>query len=69
MQEADEGEPADRFGHQGVSPAAGGFDANGFPDLSDILNEMFGFGDVFNSDDVFPAKPFEYGKCPPKDHP
>ena len=40
----------DRFGHQGVATAAGGgFDANGFPDLSDILNEMFGFGDVFSS--------------------
>jgi len=40
----------DRFGHQGVSSAAGGgFDASGFPDLSDILNEMFGFGDVFGS--------------------
>jgi molecular chaperone DnaJ len=40
----------DRFGHQGVPTAAGGgFDANGFPDLSDILNEMFGFGEVFGS--------------------
>ena len=38
----------DRFGHQGVSSAAGGgFDGGGMPDLSDILNEMFGFGDVF----------------------
>lgn len=38
----------DRFGHQGVPTAAGGgFDANGFPDLGDILNEMFGFGEVF----------------------
>jgi molecular chaperone DnaJ len=35
----------DRFGHQGVGSAAGGgFDANGFPDLGDILNDMFGFG-------------------------
>jgi molecular chaperone DnaJ len=35
----------DRFGHQGVSGAsgAGGFDASGFPDLSDILSDMFGF--------------------------
>ena len=41
----------DRFGHQGVPAAAGGgFDASGLPDLSDILNEMFGFGDVFDSD-------------------
>ena len=27
--------------------AGGGFDANGFPDLGDILSDMFGFGDVF----------------------
>jgi molecular chaperone DnaJ len=38
----------DRFGHQGVAGAAGGgFDATGFPDLNEILNEMFGFGDAF----------------------
>lgn len=38
-----------RFGHQGVPTAAGnaGFDAQGFPDLGDILSDMFGFGDVF----------------------
>jgi molecular chaperone DnaJ len=35
----------DRFGHQGVPGASGngGFDA-GFPDLGDILSEMFGAG-------------------------
>ena len=39
----------DRFGHQGVPTAAGngGFDASGFPDLSDILSDVFGFGDMF----------------------
>src|SRR5258707_7212094 len=38
----------DRFGHQGVASAAGaGFDASGFPDLGDILSDVFGFGDVF----------------------
>ncbi|MEQ1884414.1 MAG: molecular chaperone DnaJ [Bryobacteraceae bacterium] len=39
----------DRFGHAGVTSAAGnGFDgAAGFPDLSDILSDVFGFGDVF----------------------
>jgi molecular chaperone DnaJ len=41
----------DRFGHQGVAGAAGGgfgFDGGaGFPDLSDILSDVFGFGDVF----------------------
>jgi molecular chaperone DnaJ len=38
----------DRFGHQGVPTAAGGgFDAGGFPDLGDILSDVFGFGDVF----------------------
>src|SRR5262245_18094800 len=42
----------DRFGHQGVPTAAGGgFDVNGFPDLGDILNDMFGFGvgDMFGT--------------------
>ncbi len=39
----------DRFGHAGVASAAGnGFDgAAGFPDLADILSDVFGFGDVF----------------------
>jgi molecular chaperone DnaJ len=39
----------DRFGHQGVNGAsgAGGFDTGGMPDLSDIINEMFGFQDAF----------------------
>lgn len=38
----------DRFGHQGVAGAAGGgFDATGFPDLGDILSDVFGFGEVF----------------------
>src|SRR3984957_13075244 len=38
-----------RFGHQGVPTASGngGFDASGFPDLGDILSDVFGFGDVF----------------------
>jgi molecular chaperone DnaJ len=41
----------DRYGHAGVSGAAGngGFDMGGFPDLSDLLNEMFGFGDPFGA--------------------
>ena len=43
----------DRFGHQGVSQAAGaggGFDPsvfNDFGDFADILGGMFGFGDMF----------------------
>jgi len=39
----------DRFGHQGVAGAAGnGFDPSaGFPDLSDILSDVFGFSDPF----------------------
>src|SRR6516164_9863023 len=38
-----------RFGHQGVPTASGngGYDAQGFPDLSDILSDVFGFGDMF----------------------
>src|SRR6201992_3550394 len=35
----------DRFGHQGVGPAAGaGFDPTIFADFSDILGDLFGFG-------------------------
>jgi molecular chaperone DnaJ len=39
----------DRFGHQGVSAAGGGagFDGAGFPDLGDILSDVFGFSDMF----------------------
>src|SRR5258708_7839504 len=39
----------DRFGHQGVAAAGGGagFDASGFPDLGDILSDVFGFSDMF----------------------
>jgi molecular chaperone DnaJ len=40
----------DRFGHAGVSSAAGGaggFDPSAFQDLSDIFGEFFGFGDIF----------------------
>jgi molecular chaperone DnaJ len=42
----------DRFGHQGVAGAAGnGFDATaaGFPDLADILSDVFGFGEAFGA--------------------
>jgi molecular chaperone DnaJ len=43
----------DRFGHAGVSGAAssgfGGFDPNVFADFSDILGDLFGFGDIFGS--------------------
>ncbi len=35
----------DRFGHQAA--ASGGFDPNAFSDFSDILGDLFGFGDVF----------------------
>src|SRR6266478_9307031 len=38
----------DRFGHQGVQSAAQGFDPDNF-DLSDILGDFFGFGDLFGS--------------------
>jgi molecular chaperone DnaJ len=38
----------DRFGHQGVQGAGGsGFEAGGFTDLSDVLGEFFGLGDMF----------------------
>jgi len=39
----------DRFGHAGVGGAAGagGFDPSVFADFSDILGDIFGFGDFF----------------------
>ena len=40
----------DRFGHAGVGGAgggAGGFDPTVFSDFSDILGDLFGFGDAF----------------------
>lgn len=36
----------DRFGHQGLQSGSAGFDPGSF-DLSDILGEFFGFGDMF----------------------
>ena len=41
----------DRFGHAGVSgvggPGGSGFDPSVFSDFSDILGDLFGFGDLF----------------------
>lgn len=38
----------DRFGHQGVPGAGGGFDPNNLTDFGDILGDLFGFGgDIF----------------------
>jgi molecular chaperone DnaJ len=37
----------DRFGHQGVAASSQGFDGAGFPDLGDILSDVFGFSDIF----------------------
>ena len=43
----------DRFGHAGLGSAAGGgfngFDPNVFADFSDILGDIFGFGDLFGN--------------------
>ncbi len=36
----------DRYGHQGVAAGAG-FESSGFPDLGDILSDVFGFSDIF----------------------
>ncbi|HEY5611698.1 MAG TPA: molecular chaperone DnaJ [Thermoanaerobaculia bacterium] len=37
----------DRYGHQGLGAQAGGFDPSQFVDFSDILGDLFGFGDLF----------------------
>jgi len=40
----------DRFGHAGVgSSASSGFDPSVFADFSDILGDLFGFGDMFGN--------------------
>ncbi|MFN0169216.1 MAG: molecular chaperone DnaJ [Bryobacteraceae bacterium] len=40
----------DRYGHQGVAATgAAGFDPNAFTDFSDILGDLFGFGDLFGA--------------------
>lgn len=39
----------DRFGHAGVSSAAGNWGAPGFGGIEDILGDLFGFGDVFGA--------------------
>jgi molecular chaperone DnaJ len=42
----------DRFGHQGVNfggPGGPGFEEGGFTDFSDILGDLFGFGDMFGN--------------------
>lgn len=38
----------DRYGHQGMS-GVGGFDPNQFADFTDILGDLFGFGDFFGA--------------------
>jgi molecular chaperone DnaJ len=37
----------DRFGHQGVQGAAGGFDPSTFSGFEDIIGDFFGLGDLF----------------------
>lgn len=50
LSDADKRARYDRFGHAGVSGAAG-FDASQFTDFSDILGDLFGFGDLFGGGD------------------
>src|SRR5262245_25784112 len=48
LSDADKRARYDRFGHQGVAgTGAGGFDPTIFADFSDILGDLFGFGDPF----------------------
>jgi molecular chaperone DnaJ len=37
----------DRFGHQAVQGAGGGFDPSAFTGFEDIIGDFFGFGDLF----------------------
>jgi molecular chaperone DnaJ len=48
LSDGDQRKRYDRFGHQGVSGAAGAsWGAQGFGGIEDILGDLFGFGDVF----------------------
>ncbi|MDY7096299.1 MAG: molecular chaperone DnaJ [Acidobacteriota bacterium] len=47
LSDADKRARYDRFGHQGVSGGAAGFDPSVFADFSDILGDLFGFGGGF----------------------
>src|SRR5882762_378549 len=47
----------DRFGHAGVSSAAGApWGAPGFGNIEDILGDLFGFGDVFGGGRTGPRR-------------
>jgi molecular chaperone DnaJ len=49
LSDAEQRRRYDRFGHAGVasSAASGGWSAQGFGGIEDILGDLFGFGDVF----------------------
>jgi molecular chaperone DnaJ len=51
LSDADQRRRYDRFGHAGVSSGAGagGWGAQGFGGIEDILGDLFGFGDVFGT--------------------
>jgi molecular chaperone DnaJ len=46
LSDADKRARYDRFGHGAAGSPAGGFDPSVFADFSDILGDLFGFGDV-----------------------
>src|SRR5215217_6195224 len=57
LSDADKRGRYDRFGHQGVAGAgAAGFDPTIFADFSDILGDLFGFGDAFGRRRGGPAR-------------
>lgn len=47
LSDADKRQRYDRFGHQATPSGGGGFDPTIFADFSDILGDVFGFGDIF----------------------
>src|ERR1700704_3254462 len=50
LSDAEQRQRYDRFGHAGVSSAAGAaWGAPGFGNIEDILGDLFGFGDVFGA--------------------
>ncbi len=50
LSDAEQRQRYDRFGHAGVSSAAGAaWGAPGFGNIEDIIGDLFGFGDIFGS--------------------
>src|SRR2546429_4576297 len=69
LSDPDQRQRYDRFGHAGVSSAAGAaWGAPGFGGIEDILGDLFGFGDVFNGGRTRPRRSSAQPGADPRPH-